>query len=708
MTGTDGKDMTQQVRSLLTRWGVVLVVLIVALVWATWRMQTAASRLPATFAAAGASSTEPSPSVEYWTCTMHPKVRSPEPGDCPQCGMELVAKYAGSDELGVPPKSASAVAKSEASAKDWYRCTMPECNDPGSDDPNSRCPVCGMKRGSVDTGPGNEDLAEDEISLSPRARRLAELATEPLERRFLVKRIRTVGKVSYDETRHKVVAAWTGGRIDRLFADFTGMEVAKGDHLVEIYSPQLLTAQEEFLQALQSYAEMEDSALAPARQSARQLVESSRRKLELLGITDQQIDTIERTGQATTHLVIHSPIGGTIVRKPAMEGVYVSTGDLLYEIADLLHVWLMLDLYESDLPWVHAGQEVQVTAESLPGEEFRGRTMFVDPVVNDRTRTIKVRVDVLNPLRRLKPEMYVTAEIEVSLGEHGHPAVPGFGGEFACPMHPWITAEVMSTCSICGMDLIPTESLPGYAPPSEPHAVLSAPAEAVMQTGERALVYLESRPGVYRGVNVQLGPQAEDEVGRQWYPVLAGLSEGDRVVTRGGFVIDSQMQLAGKPSLFEARGLAMGDAETRPSATADAREEISQKLCPVMGLPINPESFIEYKGVKVYFCCDGCDDEFLEHPEQYVSKLPPETQKRIHQAEQSDGGEPLQTLCPVMGHPIDPQCFIEYKGVKVYFCCDGCDDEFVKHPEQYIPKLPAEVQRQIRQVDASQEPGGDG
>ena len=557
MNGTDPDRHAADVKSVLVRWCIVLAAVAVVALWSTWRMGAAASRLAAASSSAEVD-TAAEPTIEYWTCSMHPEIRQSEPGDCPKCGMKLIPKYSASDRPGIkPPKRTPPVQAGHPpkAPKPWYMCTMPECGDQGSDDPNSRCPVCGMKREPVmlDAGSGEGDKAE--IALSERARRLAELATEPVVRRHLHKRIRTVGKVTYDETRRKMVSAWTSGRIDRLFADFTGMMVSKADHLVEIYSPELVSAQEELLQALRASDAMKADSLESSRRRAEELIVSAQQKLELLGITARQVDELKQTGKAATHLVVHAPLGGTIVRKWAMEGMYVKTGDPLYQIADLTQVWLLLDVYEADLPWIMPFQDVKVTAQSLPGEEFYGQIVFVDPLVDKTTRTIKVRVNVPNPNRRLKPEMFVTAEIDVAVGEGGRAATPDARGTYACPMHPWETADTLVICPICEMDMVPVESIPGHPAPRAAVAVLSVPGEAVMQTGRRSLVYIETAPGVYRGVEVRVGPAAQDETGRRCYPVLDGLSEGQKVVTRGNFVIDSQMQIAGKPSLFNPRGI---------------------------------------------------------------------------------------------------------------------------------------------------------
>jgi Cu(I)/Ag(I) efflux system membrane fusion protein len=298
----------------------------------------------------------------------------------------------------------------------------------------------------------------------------------------------------------------------------------------------------------------------------------------------------------------------------------------------------MLDVYEADLPWIRPFQGVKVTAEALPGEAFEGYIAFVDPVVDRVTRTITVRVNVPNPQRKLKPEMFVTAEIAAAMGKGGRAASPAPAGRFACPMHPWETAEKLESCPICEMAMVPMESLSGYRSAGRAVELLSVPRQSVMQTGERSIVYVEVRQGVYRGVEVVVGPLAQDESGGEFLPVLSGLSEAEPVVVRGNFAIDSQMQLAGKPSLFNARGWEDGpsvgahDRGQRPSEETST-DSTTQVLCPVMGNPIQEDVFIEYKGVKVHFCCWGCDKKFKAEPEKYIPNLPPNIQKRIREAE---------------------------------------------------------------------------
>ena len=616
-------------RRLFVRWAMLLSFLIVLLVWATCRMNRARLALDAGPGGPAGSISHSEPEIEYWTCTMHPEVRQPDSGECPLCGMTLVEKYAGSDLPGQKPKATAAVPPVPAKAQQVYMCTMPECNDTPSTAPNSRCPVCGMKREPIEIMNAGDSARE--LTLSERARRLAEVATADVRTRSLFKHIRTVGRVSYDETRHKMVTAWIDGRIERLFADYTGMVVSRGDHLVEIYSPDLVTAQEEYISALRG-AESLGNATASARRRAERLAKSARRQLELLGLTPDQIEQIRRERTSSTRLTIHAPIGGTVVRKPAMEGMYVKTGQPLYEIADLDSVWILLDLYESDLPWIAPLQRVRVTSSAMPGKTIMGQIAFVDPVVDRARRTISVRVNAMNREGLLKPEMFVNAELFVSLADAGSPAVPHADGDFVCPMHPWDSDDTIKDCTICGMKLIPVANLPGYREPRSPGDVLAAPREAVLQTGERSLVYVEAKPGTYQAAEIEIGPLAEDDEGHEFYPVLSGVVAGQRVVTRGNFAIDSQMQIAGKPSLFNAspqrnNGDEAPDLATDTPSAEDAKYRAiagadTQTICPVMGNEIDDEVFADVHGVRVYFCCPPCIKRFVEDTEEYLPRLP--------------------------------------------------------------------------------------
>jgi len=427
---------------------------------------------------------------QWWTCSMHPQVRRPEPGQCPICGMDLV------------PVSQSTEA----------------------------------------------DLGQRQIQISEAAAKLMEIQTSPVERRFVNAEIRMVGKVAYDETRVKYITAWVPGRIDRLYVDFTGTVVREGEHMVYLYSPQLLSAQEELLQAIKASESMSEDSSELVRRSTQATLEAAREKLRLWGLTSEQIEQIEQMHEPTDHLTIYAPIGGVVIHKNATEGMYVETGTKIYTIADLSKMWVMLDAYESDMPWIRYGQQVRFTTEAHPGKVFTGRISFIDPRLNPETRTVKLRVNVDNPQQALKPEMFVRAVVRPKVAAMGNVMEPNMAGKWICSMHPSVIKDRPGTCDICGMDLVTTESL-GYAEVKEPdEPPLVVPSSAALVTGERAVVYVkvpDSEKPTFEGREVVLGPRAGDH-----YIVQKGLAEGEVVVTKGNFKIDSALQIQAKPSMM--------------------------------------------------------------------------------------------------------------------------------------------------------------
>lgn len=447
--------------------------------------------------------------AEVWTCSMHPQIRLPAPGRCPICGMALI--------------------------------------------PVSR-------------------LATEKAAVEQRAG----METETIMRRDLFKEVRTVGKLDYNERKVAYISARAPGRVDRVYADFTGIVVNEGDHLVDIYSPQLNVAQRELLIGLEAHEREQKRPLPEGRTSfAESTLESAREKLRLLGILPEQINDIERTKKTTTHLTIYAPIGGTIIEKEVRLGQYVKEGDPLYRIADLDPIWLYLNIYEYDLAWVRYGQQVDVTLEAYLGETFRGTVVFIDPFLDDATRTVRVRVNLKNEDRRLKPQMYANASILVRLRPDGTPEPTGWEGKYICPMHPEVIQDAPSRCPLCQMPLeqVPEspqrgkDRQPTADAQSEPHAdedhekdrgVSAVPVSAVLNTGRRQITYRFTKDGAYELVELQLGPrvQAKEKDGRarEFFPVLAGLKEGDRVVVQGGFLLDSQRQIEGMPSLLYPEG----------------------------------------------------------------------------------------------------------------------------------------------------------
>ncbi len=439
------------------------------------------------------------PAAQWWTCSMHPQIRQPKPGKCPICFMDLI-----------PISSAGG------------------------------------------------DIGQRQIEFSEDALKLMEVRTTPVERKFVEAKIRMVGKIDYDETKVRHITAWVPGRIDRLYVDFTGTHILKNDHMVYLYSPELLSTQAELLQAVKAVQNMRPDTSDLMRRSTIATLDAAKEKLRLLGLQNRQIEEIEKTGRPTDHLTIYAPMGGIVIAKHVTEGTYVNTGTKIYTVADLSQVWVKLDAYESDMMWVRYGQEVEFTAEAYPGETFKGRISFIDPILDPKTRTVKLRVDVPNRDGRLKPGMFVRAIVRSKVAAGGMVMDPNMAGKWICPMHPSVVKTQPGKCDICGMDLVTTESLGYVKADAAGKPPLVIPASAPLITGKRAVVYVRV-PGTekptFEGRQVVLGPRAAD-----YYLVTEGLNEGDIVVTKGNFKIDSALQIEAKPSMMspEGRGMPAG------------------------------------------------------------------------------------------------------------------------------------------------------
>jgi Cu(I)/Ag(I) efflux system membrane fusion protein len=415
-----------------------------------------------------------------------------------------------------------------------------------------RCPICEMPLIPV------SQLSADQA----RIEQGGDLEIERVTYRELFKEIRTIGKLDYNEQRVAYISARVDGRVDRVYADVAGIKIKANDHLVDIYSPTLNVAQGELLSALASFEQRPDDRFV------RSSLDASRTKLRLLGILPEQIAEIERRRQDTSHLTIYSPIGGIIIEKNVREQQYIQKGDMLYRIAELDPIWLYLDIYEYDLAWIRYGQPVEVSVEAYPGETFGGTIVFIDPFLNDETRTVKVRVNLKNPDYRLKPAMYATATIRVQLQSDGAPRPTGLEGMYICPMHPEIVRDAQGQCDVCQMplervpDLFPTKSSAASDEPATTSAdsgrVLAIRKSAVLDTGRRKVTYRKRKDGAYELTELKLGPlaDAKDEFGRvvSYFPVLSGINPGDDVVVEGGFLLDSQRQIEGMPSLLYAEG----------------------------------------------------------------------------------------------------------------------------------------------------------
>ena len=340
---------------------------------------------------------------------------------------------------------------------------MPE---PGS------CPVCKMDLIPIYEGSGLE-LTEQQKALIP-------VRTEPIAFREVSREIRTVGVLDYNETRMAYASTRISGWIEDLHIDFTGIKVRKGDELLSIYSPELVTAQEEYLTALKSVEELQNTEYIELRKSVEQTVTAAKSKLELYGLTLSQIEDIRDRGEVSTTLPLFAPMAGTVVHMNVTQGQHVNKGMNLYHIADLNSLWIMADVYEYELPWIYMGQAVEITAQSMPGLTFSGKVTYIYPFFDTQTRTQKVQIEVANSTGRLRPGMYVTLQIKPTLAEiYTEGAISK--DPYACPMHPWITSEHPAECEICGMDLEPTHS---DAPASEAKGKWVCPMHPEEQSDE--------------------------------------------------------------------------------------------------------------------------------------------------------------------------------------------------------------------------------
>jgi RND family efflux transporter MFP subunit len=434
-----------------------------------------------------------------------------------------------------------------------FTCPMhPQIRQPGP----GRCPICGMEL--VPASSGAADLNEFSVRIEPAQRRLANIQTATAEVGTLEATLQTVGAIAIDESRQATIAAYIDGRLERLFADYTGVEIAQGDHLAIIYSPQLYAAQVEYVEARQALGAA--GGLPAVRQAQEALAANTRQRLREFGMTDEQIRELERTGRAQSRLTVYAPQGGTVVEKLAIEGNYVKAGDPIYRIAELSTVWLMLKLFPEDATRIRFGQSVEAVVQSLPGETLVGRVAFVDPTVDPKTRTVGVRVELLNEDRRLRPGDYAEARITLPIGPLGKVYDAQLAGKWISPMHPQIVRDQPGQCPICGMDLVPTSKF-GFAdePLPQPKS-LHVPRSAVLLAGGNSVVYVEVKPGEFEIRPVTVGPILQDKI-----VILEGLQAGESVATAGNFLIDSQMQLAGKPSLIDpTRAVAERPERTGP------------------------------------------------------------------------------------------------------------------------------------------------
>ena len=332
------------------------------------------------------------------------------------------------------------------------------------------------------------DASVSSIQLNQKEQTDIGVETVEVRRRNLQRALIAVAKVDEPETQLASISARIGGRIDKLYLDFTGQQVRRGQTIASLYSPEVFSAAEEYRLALENRKHLGTSAEPLAVSGAEDLINASRRRLELWGLTTQQLDEIASSARPQIELPIYSTVSGIVTDRKVTQGQYVSAGEILFTVTDLSTIWVKADVYQPDLPSVHTGQSVEITSDSLPGSMLHGRVGFLDTSINPQTRTASARIEVPNPSMRLRPGMFVQVKFSAHAG----------------------------------------------------HDVLAIPRSAVLDTGMRKFVYVAKGNGEFEGRQVQLGPAGTD-----YYPVLTGLKEGERIVSQGSFLIDSQTRITG-------------------------------------------------------------------------------------------------------------------------------------------------------------------
>jgi Cu(I)/Ag(I) efflux system membrane fusion protein/cobalt-zinc-cadmium efflux system membrane fusion protein len=367
--------------------------------------------------------------IKYWTSPMDPTYISDEPGKSPM-GMDLVPVY---EEEGEGKEPASTIRIDPVTMQNM-----------------------GVRFGRV-------------------------------QRKALIKNIRTVGNIMYDETKIFKVNLKFSGWIEKLYVDFVGEDVKKGQPLFDIYSPELVTTQEEYLLALNQYESLSNSSYARIRKGARRLLEASRTRLRFWDLTEAQIEAIGKTGKIKKTLTVYSPATGVVTQKDAFEGHYVKEGEHQFEIANLSTVWVDVDVYEYELPWVRKGMAADMELSYIPGKRFKGKVLFIYPYLDPKTRTAKLRLAFPNPGYRLKPGMYADIYLK---------------------------------------SVIATDSL-------------VIPQEAVIDSGVRKIVFVALGEGKFQPRDVNIGLEGNDNE----FQVLEGLSEGEEIVLSAQFMLDSESRL---------------------------------------------------------------------------------------------------------------------------------------------------------------------
>ncbi len=453
---------------------------------------------------AGASATATKP---LYRCPMHPTYVSDRPGQCPICKMDLIPAEASP----APGQGAPAGAASAARKVLYYRSPM---------DPQVHSPVPTKDSMGMDYVPVYEDetvgpivAGRAMVALSPERRQLLGVRSEPVGRRQLDRSVRTVGRVAMDERRVHHVHTKYEAYVEQLFVNFVGQQVRKGEPLAALYSPDLVATQQEYLLALRAQGQLAGSGVDSAAQGGRDLLQAARQRLLFWDMAPQDIAALERTGTISRTVNLYADLPGFVIGKTAVHGMRVTPADTLFDIADLSSVWILADVYESDLPSVRVGMSAEVSLAYQAGRSWQGAITYLNPLVEPSTRTIKVRIELPNSDIALKPDMFVDVLLRRDLGTQ-----------------------------------------------------LFVPESAVLRAGERRIVFLDRGEGRLEPREIAIGDRVEGG-----YVVRSGLSDGDRVVTSANFLIDSESSLKAALSTMAAPATPAPPAAAPASAAGHAR-----------------------------------------------------------------------------------------------------------------------------------------
>ena len=491
-----------------------------------------------------------------------------------------------------------------------YTCSMhPQVR---KTDPNAKCPICAMDLIPVPRDEEDADDMDDEVRLrlSSRAAALLQIQTRPAARKDVAIPLSLFGKVAADESRIFRIAARTDAYVEKLYANTTWQRVQKGETIAELYSPAAVTAMRE---------------LHVARDASESVRDAARSRLKRMGLDKAQIKEIEQAEEPPRTFSVISPYDGFIQNAAVREGDWLREGMSIIELVDLSTVWVNVEAYERDIPWLKQGQSVSFALQAWPGETFNGIVSYIEPNIDSRSRTIRLRVETENPDGILKPGMFVSATVYV---EHQPSTI--------------------------------------NHQPSTPPLVI--PVSAPLDMGRLAIVYVQipdtERP-TFEPRHVTLGPRTKD-----FWVIESGLQEGDLVVVNGQFKIDSELQIRGRPSMMAPEG------EETPTHDHDEHDEdhTFQTKCPVMGGAIDRDHFVDVEGYRIYVCCPGCDDVIEEDPQSYIDEM------------KEAGIQPyrLQTHCPIMDFEIDRDLYHDHEGKRIYICCPGCMDEVKERADEII------------------------